>query len=104
MKNITLNFNKYNISGCISILYFFIIIGTSKSLAQNNEVTLQDYLQEVWESNELLQMRALGAAITDQQLEAEKAIFDPVFVSQIYALDEQRPNTSEQRLGFSDWC
>ena len=104
MKNITFNFNKYNISGCISILYFFIIIGTSKSLAQNNEVTLQDYLQEVWESNELLQMRALGAAITDQQLEAEKAIFDPVFVSQIYALDEQRPNTSEQRLnlGFSN--
>ncbi|MDA7520892.1 TolC family protein, partial [bacterium] len=80
------------------------IIGPTAVLAQNHELTLEDYLQEVWKANELLQVQALGAAIVDEQLEAEKAIFDPVFVGQFNAMDEHRPNTAEQRvnLGFAD--
>ncbi len=100
--------------GCFGVLAgFFIfaqclssqdVIGPTTVLAQNHELTLEDYLQEVWKANELLQVQALGAAIADEQLEAEKAIFDPVFVGQFNALDEHRPNTAEQRvnLGFAD--
>ena len=100
--------------GCFGVLAgFFIfaqclssqdVIGPTTVLAQNHELTLEDYLQEVWKANELLQVQALGAAIADEQLEAEKAIFDPVFVGQFNALDEHRPNTAEQRvnLGYAD--
>ena len=100
--------------GCFGVLAgFFIftqclfsqdIIGPTAVLAQNHELTLEDYLQEVWKANELLQVQALGVAIVDEQLEAEKAIFDPVFVGQFNAMDEHRPNTAEQRvnLGFAD--
>lgn len=64
---------------------------------------LDAYLRLVWSANELLQVRALEAAITDEQLEAERAIFDPAFVAQFDAVDRRRPNTTEQtaNLGFS---
>ena len=80
------------------------ITATTKDSVKNYELKLEDYLQEVWGANELLQVQALEAAITDEQLEAEKAIFDPVFVGQFNALDEHRPNTAEQRvnLGYAD--
>lgn len=66
-------------------------------------LSLDDFLQRVWAANELLQVRAIEAAITDEQLEAERAIFDPVFVGQFDAVDRRRPNTTEQaaNLGFS---
>lgn len=77
-------------------------IGFTQS-GQSESLALDDYLKRVWSANELLQVRALEAAITDEQLDAERAIFDPAFVAQFDAVDRKRPNTTEQtaNLGFS---
>ena len=80
--------------------------GANLGMTQASEadsLTLGRYLHRVWAANEMLQVRALEAAITDEQLEAEWAIFDPAFVAQFDAVDRRRPNTTQQsaNLGFS---
>ena len=79
------------------------VIGGIGSAAEGNvePLSLDSFLRQVWSQNNLVQIRALEAAITDEQLDAERAIFDPAFVGQFEAVDRRRPNTAEQAANLS---
>ncbi|MGB0582632.1 MAG: TolC family protein, partial [Limisphaerales bacterium] len=102
-----MKFGRSWLSWCVGFVCLGASLGAGSSsdveASSPEELPLQRFLRMVWTANELLQVRVLEAAITDEQLEAEKAIFDPAFVAQFDANDRQRPNTTEQtaNLGFS---